>query len=433
MTAEVAVLNSNGIALAADSAVTIGHEEGKIYTSADKLFQLSECAPVGIMVYGSASFLGVPWETIIKCYRSKSGARVFPRLSDYSNDFISFLKTSPMFPAKKQKDQVRNILLGLFIHLRKQFEKAIKGKYENDPRTKLNRSDVEKMFTALIREELDKTKKYRKLEGISPSIASVIRQNHKKDITEIRQKVFENLPISKTAQRLMADMVLCLLTSERVQQGVQISGIVVAGFGEKEHFPSLLETVVFGMVGGHLLRSKPHEASIIDGGQAVVVPLAQREMVYTFMEGIDPDFKEMVEKSTKELLDRVADVILQEVKGKYPIYGKKLRGKVRTALGKLIPNLYNEWNKTRREKYSDPVMENVASLPKDELGAMAEALVNLTKFKRRISRERETVGGPIDVAVITKGDGFVWMKRKHYFDAGVNPRFIARIGKGRSL
>jgi hypothetical protein len=78
-------------------------------------------------------------------------------------------------------------------------------------------------------------------------------------------------------------------------------------------------------------------------------------------------------------------------------------------------------------------MKNVASLPKDELGAMAESLVNLTKFKRRISTERETVGGPIDVAVITKGDGFVWMKRKHYFDAGLNPRFIARISKGKSL
>jgi len=79
MTAEVAVLNSNGIALAADSAVTIGHEEGKIYTSADKLFQLSECAPVGIMVYGSASFLGVPWETIIKSYRTELGGRTFSK------------------------------------------------------------------------------------------------------------------------------------------------------------------------------------------------------------------------------------------------------------------------------------------------------------------------------------------------------------------
>ena len=59
MTAEVAVLNSVGVALAADSAVTVGLQTGKIYTSADKLFQLSDHAPVGVMVYGSANFLGV--------------------------------------------------------------------------------------------------------------------------------------------------------------------------------------------------------------------------------------------------------------------------------------------------------------------------------------------------------------------------------------
>jgi hypothetical protein len=70
-----------------------------------------------------------------------------------------------MFPAKKQKDDMHNILLGFFFHLRKQFEKTIKGRYENDLGTKLSRSDIEEMFTALIREELGKTKKYRKLGG----------------------------------------------------------------------------------------------------------------------------------------------------------------------------------------------------------------------------------------------------------------------------
>ena len=431
MTAEVAVLNSNGIALAADSAVTIGHEEGKIYTSADKLFQLSECAPVGIMVYGSASFLGVPWETIIKSYRSELGGRTFRKLVDYSKNFISFLKTSRMFPATKQKDDVRNILVGFFSHLRKRFEDAVQKEY--DKRHELSESDIKEMFTSLIREELEKTKKNKKLDGVSTRITQAIGRKYEKDIEVVRQKIFENLPISKIAGRLIADMVVYLLTSERLQQRGQISGIVVAGFGEKEHFPSLVETAVFGMASGHLLHLKPNKASITDGGQAIVVPFAQREMVYTFMDGIDPDFKELIEKSTKDLFDQMADIVLQEVKGKYAVYGRKLQVKVRAGLDKLIPNLYNEWDKTRVEKYSGPVMENVASLPKDELGAMAEALVNLTKFKRRVSRERETVGGPIDVAVITKGDGFVWMKRKHYFDAGLNPRFVARISKGRNL
>jgi len=67
MTAEIAILNCEAIALAADSAVTmIGTSGEKIFTSANKLFTLSKYHPVGIMIYGNALFMGVPWETIIK-------------------------------------------------------------------------------------------------------------------------------------------------------------------------------------------------------------------------------------------------------------------------------------------------------------------------------------------------------------------------------
>ena len=48
VTAEVGVLNSIGVALAADSAVSIGREAEKIYTSADKIFScraLRQSAP----------------------------------------------------------------------------------------------------------------------------------------------------------------------------------------------------------------------------------------------------------------------------------------------------------------------------------------------------------------------------------------------------
>jgi hypothetical protein len=38
----------------------------------------------------------------------------------------------------------------------------------------------------------------------------------------------------------------------------------------------------------------------------------------------------------------------------------------------------------------------------------------------------ETVGGPIDVAIISKGEGFVWVKRKRYFSLEENPHFLAR-------
>ena len=74
---------------------------------------------------------------------------------------------------------------------------------------------------------------------------------------------------------------------------------------------------------------------------------------------------------------------------------------------------------------SHPILDMVSVLPKDELAAMAESLVNLTVFKRKVSKAVETVGGPIDVAIISKGDGFIWVKRKHYFKPELNQHFFS--------
>ena len=57
---------------------------------------------------------------------------------------------------------------------------------------------------------------------------------------------------------------------------------------------------------------------------------------------------------------------------------------------------------------------------------MAESLVNITSIKRKFTSSDssdESVGGPVDVAVVTKGDGFIWIKRKHYFDMQNNTGF----------
>jgi hypothetical protein len=61
---------------------------------------------------------------------------------------------------------------------------------------------------------------------------------------------------------------------------------------------------------------------------------------------------------------------------------------------------------------------------------MAESLVNLTSFKLKVTEDAETVGGPIDVAVISKGDGLIWIKRKHYFSPELNQQFFANYYRG---
>jgi len=433
MTAEIAILNSNAVALAADSAVTVGKEAGKIYASADKLFQMSINSPVGIMLYGQSSFLGVPWETVVKCYRSELGNRTFPKLSDYLKDFIRYVKKSKqMFPRKHQREDVSAIISGFFrSFLLEKFKDIVTR--EADQKPKMADVQVERLFADLVRAELQETKEYPNLQGMSTKVIDSIKKEYGQYISPIRRKVFEDLPMSRTTKRHLKEIIFELMTSERLQERGLNTGVVVAGFGEKDHFPKLVQTVFSGMAADHPLYSRIEEASIQSGGEAILVPLAQREMVFTFMEGIDPDLNSRLERSTTQVFTGLAEVIFADVKMKYPRYGTDLEDRVKKSLDKLKSDLYTEWEKVRIKEYRNPVMEMVASLPKDELGGMAESLVNLTKFKRRVSIQQETVGGPIDVAVITKGDGFVWTKRKHYFRPELNPRYITRISRGDRL
>ena len=58
------------------------------------------------------------------------------------------------------------------------------------------------------------------------------------------------------------------------------------------------------------------------------------------------------------------------------------------------------------------------------MAELVESLISITHLNRRITMSEEGVGGPIDVAIISKGDGFVWKKRKHYFKPELNQMFF---------
>ncbi|MCA9584495.1 MAG: hypothetical protein KC657_03970 [Myxococcales bacterium] len=53
---------------------------------------------------------------------------------------------------------------------------------------------------------------------------------------------------------------------------------------------------------------------------------------------------------------------------------------------------------------------------------LAHFLVDTAAKYSRYTPGYQTIGGPIDIAAITKYEGFRWVRRKHYFDAALNPR-----------
>jgi len=210
------------------------------------------------------------------------------------------------------------------------------------------------------------------------------------------------------------------------------SGVVIAGYGEDEVFPSLREYRFFGVVGGHLSYHPLRSNGIGQDVSALIVPLAQgADMAHRFMEGVDPWYQAVLERSLREVwvrsLGGVVDAIEELGDAQKDCYREQAKQAGEELLGRYIDDL----KRLRQERFWGPIVDVVASLPKDELAEMAESLVNLASLKMRVSGEQQTVGGPIDVAVISKGDGLIWIKRKHYFDPSLNPHYFINSGRER--
>jgi hypothetical protein len=71
------------------------------------------------------------------------------------------------------------------------------------------------------------------------------------------------------------------------------------------------------------------------------------------------------------------------------------------------------------------------AMPLQDAIELADFLVDLTIKFSRFSPGAPTVGGPIEIAAISKHEGFRWIKRKYYFDRGLNPDVeFTRFHKG---
>jgi hypothetical protein len=209
-----------------------------------------------------------------------------------------------------------------------------------------------------------------------------------------------------------------------------VSGVVIAGFGEKDLFPRLKEFAVEGVIENKLRFRAGRDVEIDSKTSASIIPFAQSQVVRGFLEGIDPGVESVFNKFLEGIFTNYPNILLNRVPGLTTAVKAAALKKTNAASKGILKKFRDEFNKFRQDTLVNPIASTVSVLPKDELAAMAEALVSLTSFKRKFSFDAETVGGPVDVAILSKGDGFVWIKRKHYFKAELNPNFLTNYFQG---
>jgi hypothetical protein len=415
MTAVTGILNKNGVALAAESAITVsGFQNRKVYNSANKIFTLSKYQPVGIAIYNDAHFMGIPWEIIIKEYREKIDKQSFDTLKEYRDDFFSWLKSMNYFT--DDETQRQSLLTDLITFTQIAINDADKNAQDKS-------FSYQDRLVQVLNDFLDKIQNHNRVESLKdlkedetkkiiksqvPQIIEMLKYSLKEDFEE---KILSDPLVNSYYEYLKHDQFITNTT-----------GLIFTGYGKQELFPRLLSVEVSFVIHNQLRYryDTTNDAVVSNNDHAFIKPFAQTDVINTILQGISPQLQQVTSNVFKDFIQS----FINQLGSVMPEgFSEQLN---QFDVNKYVNEYQSKINDIIKKRYVTPLMDAVSQLSKEDLAEMVESLVYLTYLKKRFTMAEESVGGPVDVAVITKGDGFIWIKRKHYFDPELNPHFFQK-------
>lgn len=423
MTCEISIMNRQAIVLAADSATTVSYWsevdrewKERYFKGANKIFQLSALHPVGIMIYGAASLHDVPWELVVKDFRAELGEKSFTTVEGYATEFFSFIRAHQhLFPTDYRDkifcDEVERVAF-TFLMMGRDDDTVQAAGTDATAKTAAYRTLYQRIAADVdalpVAPPFDATDLEGALGKYRPGVEKVVRE---------ASAAFDDAPNINVEQ--LAELSIRRLLKAPTAL-MQPTGVVIAGYGDHDYFPKYHEYQCHGLLLGKFLQKSIDSRSVGLDRPAEIKAFATTDMVNTFQIGFSPDTFTTVRDELNKTLHAFADALKQELGHADEI--PNLEERIATS----VKGYMDDWMSTARRAHVWPLLRVIGSLPVDEMAVLAETLIELQSLKEKVTKPTESVGGPIDVAVISKADGFIWIKRKHYFDPQLNPRFFAR-------
>jgi hypothetical protein len=424
MTSEVVLMNRQAVAMAADSAVTItGDRYLKTYQSVDKLFPLVDGQPVAVMIYNNAEIMSTPWETVISLYREQARGRPLETVSAYADDFMEFLSGNPdLFPPDHQDTEYFKVVAVIYSIIAEEFDRQVQ-QFQQSGRGR-PQDHLSAIFDYVVgRIHAD----YQRCEDDSPradlpcfphGMAEQVRRRYGADVDKVMESLlaalrneYPGFAVSEGTKAQLRDIAVFAATKDAFFE--HFTGVVFAGFGAREKFPAMRSYLTSSVILGILKRRRDRVADITADSGPVFQPFAQDRMIRTFLTGMDQYLRMFVFSETLKLsMGLVTDIVgrapnLTDAQ-KNAMFQDYSQNNLRHALTEFFRAIDNY----QYSVHTRPILRAINSLPKKELGETAASLIKLNSFQQKVMHSVETVGGPIDVVVITRNGGMEWTREK---------------------
>ncbi|MGB3325286.1 MAG: hypothetical protein WBB05_22085 [Mycolicibacterium fortuitum] len=425
MTAEAIVMNRSAVALAADSAVTVGGTaRAKTFESANKLFELIKGSNIGVMVYSSAEINGTPWETVIKTFRRDHSTFQASHVEDYFDTFRDYLaKHTKLLKPADEMVPVMRLSKWLFGDVFDYLEEY-QGRLTTAAGVVIKKAVREAVaeFCQGWEEHLDGKDN---IPDLADRAALTYRRSFGDAVKHYAERTFTDLPLTAPLINRLVRLVFTFLTKE-VRTPLD-SGLVFAGFGTEDYFPKMVCGRVSARIESDLIIHERENAEVTVLEPAHLQTFAQDDPARGWIDGISKEVRGEIQGHWLNWVGTLPRRFRREIKSNSklnldPADAKEIEKAVFKLAREQLNEFFSYMQDYEDENFKKPMISSISLLPKDELGLLAESLVNITSLKQRMSIfDANTVGGAIDVALISIGDGFVWLNRKHYFKPELNP------------
>lgn len=407
MTAEAAILNKSAIAVAADSAITVG--KSRVHTLSNKIFAISDSTPIGFMIYGYSEFCGVPWETLVKVFRKDCAKKKYRTVSECLDEFLKFVGDTKFLNEKHQTENLIRFTVDMLDRVLLVANKLGEGDWEKRLSSAI---DVGLASTDPIDFKVPDLDEFTK--NAAPIVDAVVEDaNGPRADSDKIPKTLEPQIV-----KLVHHALGCRVASTRK------AGVVMFGFGEDELFPHLASVETDSSCLGQVRVLARRQHVVNDENPVSVISFAERTVSQLFMENVSSDMRRYFDELAAKLALAVADQVIRQNLHLPDDEEKVARALIKRTVDKLLSEASKRTSKYIIEGSVRPILRVIEGLPKEELARLAEAIVEVTALKKKVSGSVESVGGPIDVCLITKGDGLIWIKRKQYFDLEINQQYL---------
>lgn len=420
MTAEIGIGNQAGIVLAADSAVSETNYNGQvqaIYNSAQKLYTLGWQHYVGLLLYGTASYEGTPWSVLFNRFKHYVGEKRLDAIETYQLAFLQYLEEEPELnlAVTDESSTINQVVSSLTYTLCRGFQIGDHNSDElanyvekqlNDFSEQYYQGTGQHYAADNYPEETFQQDYFQALLQINPGdlsreglIIKLMKDQAKQINIELSSdNNYHDLFTDHMKEVWLHTIYIILFygLSSGQWKGVNVSGIVIAGYGKRNIWPVVKQLNIYGYVHGHPIYTSMKIDQI--GGKmaneqtvrSLFLPFAQTDVANTLRTGISDD-----------IYNQLYDTIMNKT------------APSKEAKERILQQINNYFF----SNYRIPFETEIAMLNVPELAEIAETMIKVTSFERQYNGDHyATVGGPIDVLAITPGDGPVWIHKKHYFD-----------------